>query len=134
MAWRATNVKDQRMVFVVAVSRREKNFRQMCAEFGITRTTGYRWWDRYQKQGVTGVEERSRRPHHSPGRTPRDIEQRVVAMRKDRPDWGARKINYRLKEEGVSLPSGTIHRILLRHGLVRDQDRHRPAVQRFERE
>ena len=134
MAWRATNVKDQRMVFVVAVSRREKNFRQMCAEFGITRTTGYRWWHRYQKQGVTGVEERSRRPHHSPGRTPRDIEQRVVAMRKDRPDWGARKINYRLKEEGVSLPSGTIHRILLRHGLVRDQDRHRPAVQRFERE
>src|SRR5260370_38053744 len=134
MAWRTTNVKDQRVEFVVAVSRDEKNFKQLCEEFGIARPTGYRWWRRYQEQGVAGIEERSRRPHHNPGRTPTDLEQRVVEMRLERPDWGARKINYRLEQEGVRLPSGTIHRILLRHDLVRDQDRHPPAVQRFERE
>ena len=134
MAWRTTKVKDERVKFVVAVSRREKNFTQVCEEFGVARTTGYRWWRRYQEQGVAGIEERSRRPRRSPGRTSAEIERRVVEMRWERPDWGARKIHYRLDQQGVHLPSATIHRILLRHDLVRNQDRHAPAVRRFERE
>jgi hypothetical protein len=39
-----------------------------------------------------------------------------------------------LGRQGIELPSSTVHRVLLRHGLVRDQDRHRAAVTRFERE
>jgi transposase InsO family protein len=39
-----------------------------------------------------------------------------------------------LAREGRALPSSTVHRVLLRYGLVRGEDRHRPAVQRFERE
>ncbi len=50
------------------------------------------------------------------------------------PDWGARKLAVLLDRQGIELPSSTVHRVLLRHGLVRDQDRHVPAVKRFERE
>jgi transposase InsO family protein len=71
---------------------------------------------------------------HTPGRTEAEIEARVVEHRQQRPDWGARKIQVLLKSEGVQLPVVTIHRILLRQGLVHDRDRHRPAMQRFERE
>ena len=49
------------------------------------------------------------------------------------PDWGARKLRVVLAREGVELPRNTIHRILLRHDLVREEERHRPALQRFER-
>ena len=49
------------------------------------------------------------------------------------PDWGARKLRVRLQDEGVTLTRSTIHRILLRHDLLHPGDRHRPAVERFER-
>jgi hypothetical protein len=79
------------------------------------------------------VVEKSRRPQHSPTRTPTEMEQRVLALRQQRPEWGARKLQVLLKGEGLVLPTITIHRILLRHNLVRPQDRHRAAVQRFSR-
>src|SRR5207253_2955391 len=50
-----------------------------------------------------------------------------------RPDWGARKLQVLLEQEGIELPVITVHRILLRHGLVRAQDRDRGAVKRFQR-
>jgi transposase InsO family protein len=56
-----------------------------------------------------------------------------VELRQERPDWGARKLQHRLKQEGIVLPKITIHRVLLRHGLVRAEDRHRPAVKSFQR-
>jgi len=57
----------------------------------------------------------------------------VVQVRLRYPDWGARKLQVVLAREGVELPRNTIHRILLRHALVHPEDRHEPAVERFER-
>jgi len=57
-----------------------------------------------------------------------------VALRQSHPDWGAEKLRVVLERDQVQLPRITIHRILLRKGLVREQDRHRAAVQRFARE
>ncbi len=74
-----------------------------------------------------------RRPLHSPQRTASAGEERVVAMRLRYPDWGARKLRCVLGKEGLDLPASTIHRILLRHDLVREEDRHQSAVRRFER-
>jgi transposase len=133
MAWGSVDREEQRMRFVIAVSRREKPLRQLCQEFEISRPTGYQWWKRYQAGGYQGVVEKSRRPKHSPKRTSHALEQRVIEMRQQRPDWGARKLQVLLEQEGIELPVITVHRILLRHGLVRVQDRHRPAVKRFER-
>ena len=55
-------------------------------------------------------------------------------MRKQYPDWGARNWQGVADRERLQLPRITVHRILLRNGLIREQDRHRPAPQRFERE
>jgi len=133
MAWRTTNVQEQRVEFVIAANRKEKSMTQLCAEFGISRPTGYCWRKRYQADGIRGVQERSRQPHHSPERTPQKLEQRVVQLRQERPDWGARKIQHLLREEGIKLPGSTIHRIFLRHDLVRACDRQVKAEKRFER-
>jgi transposase InsO family protein len=134
MAWGTVDVDEQRVRFVICASRREKTMRRLCWEFQISRPTGYDWLRRYQVGGISGVVEKSRRPHRSPGRTPAQVEQRVTELRKQRPDWGARKLQVLLQRQGVDLPVITVHRILLRHDLVRPQDRHRPAVARFERE
>ena len=133
MAWGMVDVDEQRMRFVLQASQREKSLRELCEEFKISRPTGYTWLRRFEAGGIAGVEEKSRRPHHSPTRTAADIEQRVLELRQQRPDWGARKLHTLLEREGMVLPAITIHRILLRHDLVRPQDRHRAAVQRFSR-
>lgn len=133
MAWRTTNVQEQRMKFVVVASRKERSLTQLCTEFGISRPTGYSWLKRYQADGIRGMQERSRRPYHSPERTEAALEKRAVELRRERPDWGARKVQHLLREEGIRLPASTIHRIFLRHELVRDCDRQPIAVKRFER-
>jgi transposase InsO family protein len=128
------DVHQQRVEFVTAAKRGSQSFRSLCEEFGISRPTGYLWLHRYEQQGVLGIAERSRRPQLSPQRTAAGLEERVVELRHRYPDWGARKLRMVLAREGIELARNTIHRILLRHGLVKECDRHPAATQRFERE
>jgi transposase InsO family protein len=121
------------MKFVVMASRQERSLTDLCSEFGISRPTGYGWLKRYQAHGIAGMQEESRRPHHSPARTAAELETRVVELRRERPDWGGRKIQHLLRQKGIELPASTIHRIFLRYQLVRDGDRQPRALQRFER-
>ena len=134
MPWKAMDVAEQRVRFVLQASQEPGNLAAVCREFGISRPTGYVWLRRYQAQGVQGLCERNRRPQQVPGRTPPEVENEIVELRRRRPDWGARKLQVLLAGRGVELPAGTIHRVLLRCGMVREQDRRRPAPQRFERE
>jgi transposase len=124
---------EQRVQFVVAASRQEKPFTRLCQEFAISRPTGMLWRERYQQYGLAGIAERNRRPQRSPQQTSGKLEQRVVEVRQRYPDWGARKLQVLLGREGVELTRSTIHRILLRHDLIRESQRHRQALQRFER-
>ncbi len=134
MAWRRMDVQEQRIRFVVTASREEANVAALCREFGISRATGHLWLRRYRAGGVAAVAEQSRRPRSSPRRTAAAIEERVARLRLERPDWGARKLAVLLAREGLELPAATVHRILLRCGLVRVEDRHAQAPRRFERE
>lgn len=133
MAWKTVEIYEQRVRFVVRAVQRAQSFSSLCAEFEISRPTGYLWLRRYKESGVRGIAEKSRKPHSSPQRTDAWLEDRVSQARCRYPDWGARKLRVVLSREGVELPRSTIHRILLRHGLVREEDQHVPAVQRFER-
>ena len=134
MPWRTMDVQQQRVEFVIAAKRGSQPFRALCEEFEISRPTGYLWLHRYEQRGVPGIAEGSRRPLVSPRRTAAELEERVIEVRQRYPDWGARKLREILAREGVALARNTIHRILLRHGLVKECDQHPPALQRFERE
>jgi transposase InsO family protein len=133
MAWKTMDVHEQRVRFVVEATQKRQTFRALCAAYEISRPTGYLWLRRYRQWGVEGIAERSRKPHRSPERTDPERERQVVQLRQRYPDWGARKLKVLLARQGVELPRNTIHRILLRHDLVRDRDRRDEATQRFER-
>jgi transposase-like protein len=136
MPWKATNVSEQRVQFVLQASRRERTLIELCGEFGISRQTGYLWWKRFQQDGLAGVKEHSRRPHHSPDKVAAEVVNAVVELRRHRPDWGAQKLHRLLRDQHADLPSisiSTLHRILNREGLLEDGDRHRRALERFER-
>ncbi len=101
MAWNEVDVQQERIRFAVLAEHGEQPMTELCREFGISRATGYKWWRRYQKQGVAGLEERSRKPQASPRRTAIDIERQVVELRRKTPDWGARKLRVKLAKQGI---------------------------------
>ena len=124
-----------RQEFLFLASQPESNFSQLCQRFGISRKTGYKWLQRYQESGATGLADRSRRPRHSPGRTDPAVEQQVLAIR-DQYGWGARKIKWCLqRDEQTALARSTAHSILQRHGRVaRQLNSVTGSYQRFEHE
>jgi transposase InsO family protein len=112
----------------------------LCRSLGISRQTYYKYRRRFEVDGIDGLVERSRRPHHSPTRLDAAGEELIVAARKalegDGWDNGAISIHARLERDhcpGVA-SLRTIHRVLLRRGLVEPapQKRPRSSCRRFE--
>ncbi|WIG58894.1 MAG: ISxac4 transposase [Ktedonobacterales bacterium] len=126
-----------RLAFVAQASQPDVNLSALCAQFGISRPTGYKWVARAQQAGSAGLAERSRRPTTSPTRTAAALEQRVLALRAQHPAWGGRKLRARLQVLAPDQPvpaASTITAILQRHGLLAPADRaphRRPPPQRF---
>jgi transposase InsO family protein len=67
-------------------------------EAGVSRPTAYLWLERAEREGIANVEELSRRPRSSPGRTISMSEARceVLSLKKTRPSWGAKKLHQKL--------------------------------------
>ena len=82
-------------------------------EMGVSRTTAYRWWSRYQQLGQAGLVDRPSIPVHSPRRTAARLEERILRLRR-RERLGPARIAARL-----GLPASTVHRVLVRVGRNR---------------
>lgn len=135
MPWQEVTKVSLRMDFVIQALGEKINIRALCRQFNISPTTGYKWVHRYLEEGEAGLQDRSRRPHTSPNRTPDEIEQKVLEVREENSSWGGRKINRLLKDQGMSdvPPPSTITEILRRHDRIEPEEskKHRPW-QRFE--
>lgn len=118
MPWREVSKMDERREFVRLALSEGANRRELCRRFGIHPDTGYKWLERW-RGGDEGLEDRSRRPHISPGRTDAATEARLVALRDAHPAWGGRKLARWLEREAGASPSpSTVHAILGRHGRI----------------
>lgn len=134
MPWKETNVLEERARFVVEVVQRKDSMTALCERYAVSRKTGYKWLARYREHGcLAGLVDESRRPKRSPGKTPRVIEDRVVALREQH-GWGSRKLKRLLVGRKIQLGRTAIDRILRERGLVKEPSQSRPAVTRFERE
>ena len=92
MPWLETDVRDQRIRFVIAASAPRANMTATCRAFGISRRTGYKWLARQTAAGsVAALADQSRRPHRSPRRTAADITARLVVLRETY-GWGGEKL------------------------------------------
>jgi len=110
---------DRREEFVRLACSPGARMGELCRRFGVSRSNGYKWLARYAAEGGAGLEERSRRPHRTPGQTGDELAARVLAVRSEHPAWGGRKIRRVLQNEGWSAPSAsTITEILRRAGQL----------------
>src|SRR5687767_6447444 len=129
MPWKECHVEDERLRFVARLLDGEKMAR-LCAEFGISRKTGYKIFDRYKDVGLQGLTDRSRPPYRHANQLPLVIETTIVRLKREYPHWGAPKVRERLRRRcpDVQCPAiSTVHAVLDRHGLVtrRKRRRHR---------
>lgn len=121
MSWHTCDLMNAREAFVMDSKRGGLPFAEVCRRHGISRKTGYKWLKRHEEKGLAAMEDRSRKPIHSPARTIGEVENLVVALRREHPCWGGRKIVKVLADQGVAGPlpaPSTVTGILRRHGLL----------------
>ncbi len=131
MPWKESSAMDERLRFVARLLEGEP-MSFLCREFGISRKTGYKIFDRYKDHGLEGLTDRSRRPVRYANQLPPQVETAIVRAKQDKPHWGARKIRELLVRRlagHVRVPAkSTIHAVLDRHGLVKPAIRRRHAT------
>jgi len=119
---------DERLRFVARLLEGE-SMTDVCREFGISRKTGYKLFDRYNQDGPVALADRSRRPVRYANQLPTQVEQLIVKCKREKPHWGARKIRELLVRRlagDVRIPAiSTIHATLDRFGLVKQRGRPR---------
>ena len=95
----------------------------VCRDFGVSRKTGYKIFDRYKEHGLTALSDRSRRPVRYANQLPQQVETLIVRLKTEKPHWGARKIRellVRRLDGDIKVPAkSTIHAVLDRHGQVK---------------
>ncbi len=127
MPWKECHVVEERMRFIARLLDGEK-MAHLCREFGISRKTGYKIYNRYKDCGLDALTDRSRRPYRQANQLPMQIEKLIVGLKKEYPHWGAPKIREKLKRlyPDIHCPAvSTVHAVLDRHGLVKRRKRRR---------
>src|SRR5512135_672936 len=110
MPWKENSVMDERMRFVIRLKDGE-SMASLCREFGISRKTGYKFFER----GWEGLSDHTRRPFRYANQLPEQVEAAIVTGKREKPHWGARKIRERLLRHlphAVKVPAAsTIHAV-----------------------
>ena len=119
MGWKGVTIMDQRVRFIAEYLRDYFSFSELCLQFNISRKTGYKWIERYEQEGPSGLKDKSRRPHSCPYETDDEITEAIVQARMKHPTWGPKKLLEILTARYSDLPAiSTAADILKRNGLI----------------
>src|SRR6202043_3551091 len=131
MPWKECSVMDERLQFVARRLAGEQ-MSVLFREFGISRKTGYKIFDRCEQCGLQVLTYRIRRPSRYANQLPFQVENFILNVKPEHSSWGARKIRERLlrRFSGIPIPAkSTIHAVLDRCGLVERRGRVRRRAQ-----
>ena len=120
-----TRTLDQRRQFIRDLTSAQWSMTELCARYGVSRPTGYKWAARYGRGGLPALMDGSHAPHSCPHRTARELETLIVAARREY-GWGARKLLVVLRRrypQHAWPARSTINDLLTRHHLLRRRRR-----------
>lgn len=133
MSWKALSRVARRLQFVKLALKAQQSMSRLCRSFRLSRKSGYKWKQRFEREGRRGLLDRTRRPRHSPQRTSGKWLSRIRRLRRRHRSWGSRKLRARLVKDypGQRPPATrTIGRWLKRMKLSgRVRRRSRPGPQ-----
>jgi len=129
MPWKETNKMEQKELFIEEMLKKDKPFKHLCAQFGISEKTGYKWKNRFYEMGKAGLEEESRNPSHS-NQIDGDTAAELIRIKNAHSAWGPKKIRviYAKAYPNKAVPSlSSVKRILKKAGLVEKRKIRKPA-------
>lgn len=127
MPWKERSIVDERMKFISRVLSGEP-LAAVCRDFGISRKTGTKFWNRYQKEGPEGLINRSSVPHRNNKSLNKELESLIVKLKKEKPYWGAPKLRelFIKRYSDIKAPSiSTFHAVIKRNGFVKARRKRR---------
>jgi len=102
------------------------NFRALCQEYAISAKTGYKWKERFLRDGFRGMQEQSRRPRCHPDQLGEEAVCEIMRLKLAHRNWGPRKIRELYRREHAEVPSeSSFKRVLERVGLTEKRARRR---------
>lgn len=108
-----------RLMLVVIELAKELGVTKVCKEYNVPRSTFYRWKKRYEQEGRSGLYKKKPIPHSHPRKTPVEVIEKIVELRKEY-QIGALRITYYLERyHGIKISESTVTRVLKTHGLNR---------------
>jgi len=128
MPWMETSPMEQRERFIHDHRVALYTMVELCARYGISRKTGYKWLARFEAGGRQGLQARSRAPQHCPHRISPEVAALICEGRRQHPSWGPAKLLawLRPRHPGVAWPAvSTAGDLLARRGLVTHRRRRR---------
>lgn len=132
MVWNGQSIEDVKRRFIVdRLSGEWDDMSELCAQYGISRETGYTVMRRYAAEGFAGVVARSRAPLVQARAVEASICAALVDCRLDHPTWGPKKLKAFLERTQPQLAwpaASTIGDVLKRRGLVDKRRRRRSAL------
>jgi putative transposase len=135
MPWQECDANEQRMKFMVEYESEGGSFAALCARYKVSRTTGYKWVERFEEEGIDGLWERSRAPNHVGHALDGKLAKMILATRAARPTWGPRKLLAWLKVKHPQVKwcaISTAGELLRRNGLTEPRNYRRHSAPRLE--
>ena len=136
MPWKETCAVDERGLFIKEFLKKDLSVAELCRRHGVSRKTGHKWIERYDAEGLAGLQDRGHAAHHCPHRLSAAIREQVLTVRSTHPTWGPRKIRAYLEMRSAQRPwpaASTIGELLAMSGLTVGRRRRRrvPPSQPF---
>jgi transposase InsO family protein len=103
---------------------------ELADRYGVSRKTAYKWIGRYEREGPSGLADRSSAPLVHGRSTDEMLVEAILQQREARPSWGPRKIiaKLSLRHPDLAWPApSTAGEILKRAGLVQSRRRRHRA-------
>lgn len=111
--FRPTTVQQRRLLFEIWEA--TGNVTLACRKARVSRKTFYNWKERFDEERYAGLEKPKSHVPHEPHKTPANVEERVIQMRREHEDWGKRRIADELAKANNWVPlvsPNTVRRIL----------------------
>ncbi len=130
MPWKETNVMDEKERFIQEMLAAEKPFKHLCAEYGISEKTGYKWKKRFYEEGKAGLNEQSRARLTQAKEIDGDTAAELIRLKMAHKAWGPKKIRelyYKAYPNKTTPSLSSVKRILDKAGMVKPR-KVRPAA------
>ena len=128
MPWKEKTMIHERTEFALKSLQPGVNFTQLCAEYDISRRTGYKWKQRFLNDGASAMSDQSRRPLNSPNQLSEQEVCRIARLHERHQHWGPKKIHKLYSDQYTPVISlSTFKRIFDRCGWVKKRIRRKSS-------